>query len=190
MTPTYLEQVESYLVDEFHHGLHRIIVETLWSEIRVGAWANDLDFFTRLESEYEFLLSNRTKLLQVEMRVRDLNFSGQPFVNGEEKKFLGSRMPCNRQKILLLHSLRLMIEKRSESDSDHSSLVRILRREIHQCFRLVFSYFQRHPDNDRLQDFIDVLDRFESLEMTQVLLELANYLSSWLERQGVIRAEV
>ena len=190
LVPTYLEQVESYLVDEFHHGLHRIIVETLWSEIRVGAWANDLDFFKCLEREYEFLLSNRMKLLQVEIRVRDMNFSGQPFVNGEVSKFLGSRMPCNRQKILLLHSLRLMIEKRNESDSHQNSLVRILRREIHQCLRMVFFYFQGYPDRNQLHQFIDVLDRFEFLEMTQVLLDLANYMGSWLARQGMDRTEV
>jgi len=190
LTPTYLEKVESYLTDEFHHGLHRIIVETLWSEIRVGPWANDLDFFKTLEREYEFLQANRTRLLQVEIRVRDMNFSGQPFVNGEVSKFLGSRMPCNRQKILLLHSLRLIIEKRNENGADQSSLVRILRREIHQCLRMVFFYFQGYPDKNRMQDFVDVLDRFDFLEMTQVLLNLANYMSAWLERQGVNRAQV
>jgi hypothetical protein len=50
LTPTYLEKVESYLVDEFHHGLHTVVVETPWSDIRVGAWANDLDFFNVLNA--------------------------------------------------------------------------------------------------------------------------------------------
>lgn len=43
--PTYLEKVESYLADEFHHGLHRILIETIWSDVRVGEWTDHIDFF-------------------------------------------------------------------------------------------------------------------------------------------------
>jgi diguanylate cyclase (GGDEF)-like protein len=130
------------------------------------------------------------KLLQVEIHIRDVNFSGQQSVNGAATKFLESRMPCNRQKIIMLHSLRLMIEKKNDSGPDQSSLVRILRREIHQCLRLVFFYFKGEPDKNRLQDFIDNLDRHDWLEMNDVRLYLAHYTITWLERQRVERAHV
>lgn len=188
--PTYLEKVESYLVDEFHHGLHRIMVETLWSEVRVGAWTDDLKFFNCLDAEYEYLLANRTKPLQVEMHLRNLNFSGQETVSGLGSKFFESQLPCNRQKILLLHSLRLMLENRNQHRADLSLLFPAIRREIHQSFRLVFFYLKGNSDSNRLQDFIDKLDQFEWLEMKQLRQFLADYLTSWLERQGVERTEV
>lgn len=80
--PTYLEKVESYLVDEFHHGLHRIMLETLWSDVRVGAWSDDLKFFKCLDAEYQYLLATRTKPLQVQMHLQNLNFSCQETVSG------------------------------------------------------------------------------------------------------------
>src|SRR5258708_6361832 len=110
--PTYLEKVESHLVDEFHHGLERILVETLWSDVRVGAWSDDLKFFKCLNTEYEYLIANQTKPLQIAMRVQNMNFSGQATVNGASEEYFRSQLACNRQKILLLHSLRLLIEKK------------------------------------------------------------------------------
>jgi hypothetical protein len=188
--PTYLEKVESYLVDEFHYELHRIMLETLWSDVRVGTWSDDLKFFECLDAEYQYLLSNRTKPLQVQMHVQNLNFSGQATINGLEKTFLESQLPSNRQKILLLHSLRLMLENRNQKHADLSLIVPAIRREIHQCLRLVFFYLKAISESNRLQDFIDKLDQFAWLEMNQVRLYLAGYLTSWLERQGVERTEV
>lgn len=132
--PTYLEKVESYLVDQFHHGLHRIMLETLWSDMRVGAWSDDLKFFNYLDAEYEYLLANSTKPLQVEIHLRNLNFSGQETVSGLGNRFFESQLACNRQKILLLHSLRLMLENRNPQRTDLSLLIPAIRREIHQVF--------------------------------------------------------
>jgi class 3 adenylate cyclase len=188
--PTYLERVESYLVDEFHHGLHRIMLETTWSDVRVGAWTDDLRFFACLESEYRYLLANLNKPLQLEMHLRDLNYSGTELVNGEVSVFLSSRLPRNRQTILLLHSLRLMLENRERSSGGLAMPIRSLRREIHQCLRLVFFHFKGTSDPHGMQDFIDQLDRFEWLEMREAQRLLADFAASWLERRGVERTQV
>ena len=188
--PTYLEKVESYLVDEFHHGLHRIIGETSWSDVRVGAWSDDLNFFKCLNTEYEYLITNQTKPLQIAMHVQNLNFSGQATVNGASEEFFRSQLACNRQKIFLLHSLRLMIEKKDQGHTDLSMLLHAIRREIHQSVRLVFFDFKGDSDRNRVQDFIDNLDRHDWLEMNDVRLYLAHYTITWLERQGVERAHV
>lgn len=188
--PTYLEKVESYLVDEFHHGLERIMVETLWSDVRVGAWTDDLKFFKCLNTEYEYLIANQTKPLQIAMRVQNLNFSGQETVSGVAEEFFRSQLACNRQKILLLHSLRLMIENKDQDRTDLSMLVHAIRREIHQSLRLVFFSLKGNSDSNRVQDFIDRLDQFDWLEMNHVRMLLADYLSSWLERHGVERTQV
>lgn len=188
--PTYLEKVESYLVDDFHHGLHRILIETIWSDVRVGAWANDIDFFACLEREYEYLLTIRSKPLQLEMHLRDLNFSGQQFVNGAREKFLASRLPCSRQKILLYHCLQLMFERRTAGNADLTLLLRALRREIHQSLRFVFFNLQGDWDPHGLQDFIDQIDRFEWLTPKDTRLLLATFMSTWLERQGVKGSDV
>jgi len=188
--PIYLEKVESYLVDEFHHGLHRIMVETLWSDVRVGAWSDDLKFFKCLNTEYEYLIANQTKPLQIAIHVQNLNFSGQETVNGASEEFFRSQLACNRQKILLLHSLRLMIEIKGQGRTDLSMLLHAIQREIHQSLRLVFFYLKGNSDSNRLQDFIDKLDQFDRLEMNQVRVFLADYLTSWLERQGVERTQV
>lgn len=187
--PTYLERVEGHLIDEFHHGLHRIMVETVWSDVRVGAWADDLRFFESLESEYRNLLANLNKPLQLEMHLRDVNYSGTELLNGEASVFLSSRMPRNRQTILLLHSLRLMLENR-ERGGGLAMPIRSLRREIHQCLRLVFFHFKGTSDPHGMQDFIDDLDRFEWLEMREAQRLLADFAASWLERRGVERAQV
>ncbi len=188
--PTYLEKVESYLVDEFHHGLERIMVETLWSEVRVGAWGDDLQFFKCLNIEYEYLIANQTKPLQIAMRVQNLNFSSQATVSGVNEEFFRSQLARNRQKILLLHSLRLMIENKDQGRTDLSMLLHAIRREIHQSLRLVFFCLKGNSDSNRLQDFIDKLDQFDWLEMNHVRVFLADYLISWLERQGVERTQV
>lgn len=188
--PTYLEKLESYLVDQFHYGLHRIMKETLWSDVGVGVWSDELNFFRCLNSEYEYLLANQMKPLQIEIGVRNLNFSGQATVNGGQQEFLKSQLVCNRQKILLLHSLRLILEERDQGRRDLSRLVPTIRREIHQCLRLVFFYLKGSSDRNKLQDFIDTLDQSDWLEMNYARLYLADYTTSWLERQGVERTEV
>lgn len=188
--PTYLEKVESYLVDEFHHGLHRIMVETLWSDVRVGAWSDDLNFFKCLNTEYEYFIVNQTKPLQIAMRVQNLNFSGQATVNGASEEFFKSQLACNRQKILLLHSLRLMIEHKDQGRTDLSMPLHAIRREIHQSLRLVFFDLKGNSDRNRLQEFIDNLDRHDWLDMNDVRTYLAHYTITWLERQGVERTHV
>jgi len=188
--PTYLEKVESYLVDEFHHGLHRILIETIWSDVRVGEWTDHIDFFACLEREYEYLLAIRSKPLQLEMHLRDMNFSGQQFVNGPTEKFLASRLPCSRQKILLFHCLSLMLEHRNRSNVDLSLLLRGLRREAHQSLRFVFFHLRGDSDPHGLQEFIDELDRFESLSPKDLQLRLAAFMIGWLKREGVKEADV
>lgn len=188
--PTYLEKIESYLVDDFHYGLHRILIETIWSDVRVGEWTDPINFFACLEREYEFLLAIRSKPLQLEIHLRDMNFSGQQFVNGLREKFFGSRLPCSRQKILLFHCLALMLGRRNNNNLDLSLLLRALRREAHQALRVVIFYLQADSDPHRLQELIDELDRFEYLNPKDTQLRLAAFMITWLERQGVKAPDV
>src|SRR5947209_9978630 len=100
---SWLEKLDEFLIDEFHHGLYRIVGETLWADVTVGAWHDPLNFFRCLNTECEYVIANQTKPSQIEIRLRDTNFSGQATAMGETKRFLESQLPCNRQKILLLH---------------------------------------------------------------------------------------
>jgi hypothetical protein len=187
---TWLEKLEEFLTDEFHHGLYEVITKTHWIDVQTGAWQDPLNFFRCLDSEHEYLITNPTKPLQVESRLRDLNYSGQMTVMGEERRFLESQLLCNRQKILLLHSLRLILENKDQELVNLDLIVPIIRREIHQCIRLVFFYWKSSLQRKELQDFIDDLDQYGWLQINDVHRYLTDYLISWLEQQGVERSDV
>jgi hypothetical protein len=109
---------------------------------------------------------------------------------GESKRFFESQLPCNRQKILLLHSLRLILENKDQERVNLNLIVPILRSEIHQCIRLVFFYLKSILQGAGLQDFIDELDQYGWMQISDVRLCLANHLILWLERQGVERNDI
>jgi hypothetical protein len=188
---TWLDRLEEFLVDEFHFGLERVITETIWaSDVRVGAWTDSLQFFECLNSQHENLIVNHARPAHLRSHFQLLNFSGQATVNGLRKTFLSSQVPCNRQKVLLLHSLRLILENKDKDKVNLSLIVPILRREIHQCIRLIFFHLKESLNGAALQDFIDRLDQHDWLEMRVIQLYLADYLISWLEDRGVKRGDV
>jgi hypothetical protein len=188
---TWLDRLEEFLVDEFHFGLERVITETIWaSDVRVGAWTDSLQFFECLNSQHENLIVNHARPAHLKSHFQLLNFSGQATVNGLRKTFLSSQVPCNRQKVLLLHSLRLILENKDKDKVNLSLIVPILRREIHQCIRLIFFHLKESLNGAALQDFIDRLAQHDWLEMRVIQLYLADYLISWLEDRGVKRGDV
>ena len=188
---TWLEKLEEFLGDEFHHGLYRVICETLWAQdIRVGAWSDPLDVFRCLDNQYAHLVANQTKPAHLASHLQGLNFSGKETVSGVGQEFFQSQLPCNRQKILLLHSLRLILENKDKDRVNLSLIIPIIRREIHQCFRLVFFSLKNRPQARAWQEFIDMLDSQEWFQMNDLRMRLADYLISWLEREGVERNDV
>ena len=69
-------------------------------------------------------------------------------------------------------------------------IVPIIRREIHQCIRLVFFHLKNGPHAKGLNDFIDEITQYQWLPMSHVRQRLANYAVLWLEQQGVERSEI
>jgi hypothetical protein len=188
---TWLEQLEDFLTDEFHYGLHRTITETVWgSDVMVGQWTDQLKFFACLRSQHDYLVATQSRPEHLRSHLQNLNFSGNYSSGGEVKKFLADQLPRNRQNILLLHSLRLLLENRDQKTVNLSLIVPIIRREIHQCLRLVFHHLSNGPHAKGLDDFADEITQYEWLPMSDMRHRLANNLVLWLEQQGVERGDI
>jgi hypothetical protein len=114
---TWLDKLEEFLVDEFHFGLERVITETIWaSDVKVGVWTDPLQFFECLNSQHEYIVANESRPTSIRSHLQLLNFSGKDISGGEEKRWLADQLPKNRQNILLLHSLRLVLENRDQKN--------------------------------------------------------------------------
>jgi hypothetical protein len=87
-----------------------------------------------------------------------LNFSGKDLSGGIDPKFSADQLPKNRQNTLLLHSLRLVLENNEKDRVDLNLIAPIIRREIHQCIRLVFFHLKNGPHAKGLNDFIDEIN--------------------------------
>lgn len=183
---TWLDRLEEFLTDEFHYELYRVISETHWgSDIMIGAWTGPMEFFACLESQREFIIANNNKPAHVRSHLQLLNFSGKDLSGGVSQKFLADQLPKNRQNILLLHSLRLILENNEKDRVNLNLIVPIIRREIHQCIRLVFFHLKNGPHAKGLNDFIDEINQYQWLPMSDVRQRLANYAVLWLQEQGV-----
>jgi hypothetical protein len=188
---TWLEKLEEFLSDEFHFGLHRVISETIWgNDVMVGAWTDQLKFFACLNSQHEHILSDRSKPQHIRFHLQSLNFRGRALPGGEVKKFLADQLPKNRQNILLLHSLRLILENRDQTSVNLNLIVPIIRREIHQCLRLVFFHLSNGPHAQGLEDLINQITQYDWLPMDDVRQRLVNHLVLWLEQQGVEPSDI
>jgi hypothetical protein len=188
---TWLEKLEEFLTDEFHYGVHRTITETVWgSEIMVGTWTDQLKFFASLKVQHEYVIANRNKPEHIRGHLQSLNFSGRDLSGGEEKKWLADQLPKNRQNILLLHSLRLILENSDQDKVNLPLILPIIKREIHQCLRLVFSHLANGQHSKCLESFVDYITRYEWLPMTDYHQHLGNTLIGWLEQQGVKRVDI
>jgi hypothetical protein len=186
---TWLEKLDEFLVDEFHHGLYRLIGEA-WPDVMVGAWHDPLNFFQCLDSEHQFIVANQNKPAHLASHLQRLNFSGKEIVGGIGQEFFQSQLPCNRQKIFLLHSLRLILQSKDGGRVNLSLITPIIRREIHQSMRLVFLALKTDSSPKALEDFTDWLDQYEWQEVDNVRRQLTDCLISWLEQQGIERKEV
>ena|ERR1700687_3577011 len=187
---TWLEKLEEFLTDEFHYGLHRIITETNWgSHVLVGAWTDQLRFFECLNSQREFIVTNQNKPQHIRFHLQGLNFSGKSLSGGERNKFLADQLPKNLQNILLLHSLRLVLENR-EKQINLRLIVPIVHREIHQCIRLVFFHHANGPHAKGLEEFVDEISEYEWLPINDVRQRLQIHITTWLEKQGVEAGDV
>ena len=188
---TWLNRLEEFLTDEFHYELYRVISETHWgSDIMIGAWTGPMEFFACLENQREFIIANHNKPAHISSHLQSLNFSGTDLSSGVGNKFWADQLPKNRQNILLLHSLRLILENNEKGRVNLNLIVPIIRREIHQCIRLVFFHLKNGPHAKWLNDFIDEITQYQWLPMSDVRQRLANYVVLWLEQQGVERSDI
>lgn len=188
---TWLDKLEEFLVDEFHYGLERVITETVWSsDVRVGAWTDPLEFFECLDFQHKYTVANQAKPAHIRSHLQLLNFSGKDISGGEEKRWLADQLPKNRQNILLLHSLRLILENRDQETVNLSLLVPIIRREIHQCLRLAFCHLSNGTHASGLENFIEEISQYEWLPMNDIRQRLGENLILWLEKLGVRRGDI
>src|SRR5258708_20071496 len=186
---TWLEKLDEFLVDEFHHGLYRLIGET-WPDVMVGAWHDALNFFQCLDREHQFIVANQNKPAHVASHLQRLNFSGKDILGGIGPEYFQSQLPCNRQKIFLLHSLLLILQNKDGGRVNLSLITPIIKREIHQSMRLVFIALKTDSSPKALEDFSDWLDQYEWQEVDDVRRKLADCLVFWLEQLGIDRKEV
>lgn len=188
---TWLDRLEEFLTDEFHYELYRVISETHWgSDIMIGSWTGPMEFFACLENQREFIIANKNKPAHISSHLQRLNFSGKDLSGGIDPKFSADQLPKNRQNTLLLHSLRLVLENNEKDRVDLNLIAPIIRREIHQCIRLVFFHLKNGPHAKGLNDFIDEITQYHWLPMSDVRQRLANYTVLWLERQGVEHGDI
>lgn len=188
---TWLEKLDALLVDEFHHGLFRIITESRWqSEVMVGALEDPLDFFACLDNLTKFVIENHDKPERLRSYFASLNLSGKSLVNGLEKDFLSSRVPCDRQNTLLFHSLRLVLENRFKGVINLELIVPIIRREAHQCIRLVLLHMRLGSHSKLLRSVIAEMETYEWQTMANIQKSLFENFSLWLQDEGVDSGEV
>jgi len=116
--PIYLEKLDSYLVDQFHHGLLEV-TGGLWGDVLHGHWYCHLDFFKSLRSHYDQVIDLRDMPRQLQSHLEYLNFSGRPgSTGGLGKEFAQSWIPIWRQRIFFLTVVGLLLKHRVTEDEN------------------------------------------------------------------------
>ena len=69
-------------------------------------------------------------------------------------------------------------------------IVPIIRREIHQCIRLVFFHLKNGPHANGLQEFIDEISQYQWLPINDVRQRLEKHVVLWLEQEGVEHSDI
>jgi diguanylate cyclase (GGDEF)-like protein len=164
--PTYLEKLESYLIDEFHVGLLRVM-EGIWSDIGHGDWYCHLEFFKSLSAQYEHVMRLRDKPLQLKIYLEHLNFSKRPGSQGGlAKEFARSWLPIYRQRIFLLNALHLILGERAADGENLNLAISVVRDLLHQHILTVFSFLENDFEtgsfaavHNRIEPFIETRDK-------------------------------
>jgi hypothetical protein len=198
--PTYLEKLESYLIDEFHIGLHRVM-EGIWRDILHGDWHCELEFFKSFRAQLEHIMRFKEKPLQLPIYLENLNFSKKHgSQGGEAKAFAQSWIPIYRQRIFLFNALYLLLRERAAGSRNLSLVLSGIRDVLHQHILTIFAFLETEFNTgkftalrSRIEPFIETRDKAAYLvkEMATSLQQFGfsrNEVDDW-EKQRILFRE-
>jgi hypothetical protein len=186
--PTYLEKLESYLIDEFHVGLLRV-TEGIWSEVLHGDWRGPLEFFQSYRAQVDHIMRLRDKPLQLKIYLENLNFSHQPGSQGGlAKEFARSWVPIYRQRIFLFNALYILLKNRAAGGENLSLVLSVVREALHQHILTLFSFREHEFEKGGFESLRRRIDPF--IETRDKVNFLVREMADSLQRYGFAPDEV